>query len=239
MLSVLNEIMIEDGFLVPDLTLYTIGYYFVMIAFYAAAYIFMSLGLYKMAKSRWIRKPWLAWLPLGNLWILGSISDQYQYVAKGEIKNRRKTLLWLGIAAFVFMMALEGLTFFAALMQIKLSVESLRGIVVSFGMLGLSVLLAIAAVWLTVEIFISLYDLYVSCDPENATMFLVLSIVFSITMPFFVFACRNKERGMPPRKTEQAAEPDVPATESALEMPQEETPAEPQDEAPSEPVVAE
>ena len=31
-------------------------------------------------------------------------------------------------------------------------------------------------------------------------LFLVLSIVFNITEPFFVFSCRNKDFGMPPRK---------------------------------------
>jgi hypothetical protein len=45
-------------------------------------------------------------------------------------------------------------------------------------------------------------DLYASCCPENQVLFLVLSILFNVTLPFFVFACRNKDGGMPPRKDE-------------------------------------
>ena len=40
------------------------------------AYVLWSLGVYTIAKRRGIRKPWLSWIPVGNLWILGSISDQ-------------------------------------------------------------------------------------------------------------------------------------------------------------------
>ena len=63
-------------------------------------YIFHSLGLYTIANRRGIHHSWLAWLPVGNLWLLGSIADQYQYVVKGKIKNRRKVMLGLSIAVF-------------------------------------------------------------------------------------------------------------------------------------------
>ena len=62
------------------------------------AYILQALALYTIAKRRGIRKPWLAWIPFGNSWILGSLSDQYHYVTKRTIKNRRKLLLGLEIA---------------------------------------------------------------------------------------------------------------------------------------------
>ena len=38
-------------------------------------YIFQSVALYSMAKNRGIANPWLAWLPIGNHWIAGSLSD--------------------------------------------------------------------------------------------------------------------------------------------------------------------
>ena len=58
-------------------------------------YIFQGLTLSTVARRRGINNPWLAWVPVGNVWMLGCISDQYRYVAKGQVKNRRKTMLVL------------------------------------------------------------------------------------------------------------------------------------------------
>ena len=38
-------------------------------------YVIKSLGLYTIAKRRGIHHPGLAWVPIANTWILGSISD--------------------------------------------------------------------------------------------------------------------------------------------------------------------
>ena len=55
-----------------------------------AAYILTALAIYRISCRRGLNNPWLAWIPVVNCWILGSISDQYRYVAKGETKNKRK-----------------------------------------------------------------------------------------------------------------------------------------------------
>ena len=62
---------------------------------------------------------------------------------------------------------------------------------------GVQTLLNLASIALSVMIYIALYKVYKSCDPKHAVLFLVLSIIFNITLPFFVFACRNKDLGMP------------------------------------------
>ena len=64
-------------------------------------YILQAWALYTIAQRRGINKPWLAWIPVVNVWILGSISDQYQYVVKKQVKNKRKVLLGLNIAMAV------------------------------------------------------------------------------------------------------------------------------------------
>src|SRR5699024_11895073 len=56
-------------------------------------YIFQSCSLYSIAKRRGISNPGLAWVPVAFVWILGSVSDQYQYVVRGKVCNRRKILL--------------------------------------------------------------------------------------------------------------------------------------------------
>ena len=70
---------------------------FVSVALAITQYVLSSLGMYQIAKRRGIPNPWLAWLPVGQAWILGSISDHYQYVAKGKQRNYRKILMGLEI----------------------------------------------------------------------------------------------------------------------------------------------
>ena len=57
--------------------------------------IFAAIGFYSIAKRRGILRPWLAWLPVGQNWIVGSISDHYQLEINYRTKNKRKVLLCL------------------------------------------------------------------------------------------------------------------------------------------------
>lgn len=60
-----------------------------------------AVALYTIAKRREINKPWLACIPVVSGWILGSVSDQYRYVTKRKVKNKRKWLLGLSILGVV------------------------------------------------------------------------------------------------------------------------------------------
>jgi len=163
---------------------------FAMLLFYVGCYILSSLGVYTIAKRRGIRHPWLAWFPYSNMWILGSISDQYQYVVKGRIKNRRKVLL----AVMIAMAALTvPITAFEIMFALGLNVAMVLVVLTCL------VLAALAIVGSVFQ-YMAYYDLFRSCLPENATVFLVLGILFQVTLPFFLFACRKHEKGMPPRK---------------------------------------
>lgn len=53
----------------------------------------------------------------------------------------------------------------------------------------------------------ALYDIYVSMDPGNSVLFTVLSILFRVTKPVFLFINRNKDGGMPPRREVPRQEP--------------------------------
>ena len=176
-----------------------------------AVYVFIALSLYTIAQRRGISKPWLAWIPVVNVWILGSISDQYRYVVKGEIKNKRKTLLGLNIASVVLsivMVIVVIVQVVSAAMDIGMAGYASEQEV--FGVLGKFILtvalVSIPGMVIAVTGFvissIALYDVYRSCDPENSTLYLVLSLIpgiNSITKPLFLFLCRNQDKGMPPR----------------------------------------
>ena len=169
-------------------------------------WVFWSLGLYKIAKRRGIRSPWLAWIPVGNQWILGSVSDQYQHLIQGKVTSRRKILLILnavGMAVGVGSGILTVLQAIAAQTDVG---------VVAFGLIGMLVPLLTWGVGVTVMVFshICSYDLYRSCDPKNAVVFLVLGILLPVCEPFFYFSCRKKDLGMVVPRTDMPEPAELP-----------------------------
>lgn len=171
------------------------------------SYIFSALALYTLAERRGIRNSWLAWIPIANVWVLGSLSDQYRYVVRGEIRSKRKVLLILRIISSVLGMVLMGIVAMLTVgvmgmvfggMTDEQFLRELMG--PAMGLMGMGLPLAGIGIAYTIIRFIALYDVYLSCDPQNGVLFLVLSIFIGVTRPFFLFACRNKDYGMPPRR---------------------------------------
>ena len=173
-----------------------------------AAYVLSSLALYTIAKRRGLNHAWLSWIPVANVWILGSIADQYRYVARGEIKSKRKVLLTLNIISAVLTAVMVCLcigavvgAFSGAIMGRPEDVIMSNLLSNLAGMLVLIVPILGVAIAAAIIRYMALYDLYSSCDPDNKTVFLVIGILFGITEPVFLFLCRNKDLGMPPRRT--------------------------------------
>lgn len=197
-------------------------------------FILQALALYTIAQRRGIKKPWLAWIPLVNVWILGSISDQYQYVVKRQVKNKRKVLLGLNIAmavigsvvliAAVWLLAilllmiisiptildpeilLSNLMYYAGNNIVLLNLLALAGI--------LAIPLAVLSVIQIVYFYMALYDVFRSCQPSNRILYLVLSLVGNVVVDgaycIFLMLCKDKDLGMPPRKTVVATPPEIP-----------------------------
>lgn len=170
-------------------------------------YIFQAVGVYTIAKRRGIKHAWLAWIPVASYWAVGCIADQYRYVAKGQVKNRRTIMLTLAIISAVLSgvtSVISGAGISALLEQMLREGGQITQGVVAGGAFGVSALLSLVSSGVSIALlvfwFISLYDLYTSCDPKNNVVFLVLGILFSFLNAFFIFANRNKDRGMPPRK---------------------------------------
>ena len=169
-------------------------------------YVLRSLALYTLAQRREIPFAWLSWVPVLSCWILGSLSDQYRYVVKGQVKSRRSLLLVLrvlrgllttGILAYAVFVAITLLGPMNRSFQYY-GISSMLKPLASIGILGM--LLAGVSIAATVFRFMALYDVYVSVDPVNAVLFLVLSILVPVVEPFFLFFNRDKDTGMPPRR---------------------------------------
>lgn len=179
------------------------------VLFSIAAYVMTSLALYTMAQRRGLNRPWLAWIPVVNCWIVGSLSDQYRYVVKDEIKSKRKVLLILQLIQAVLstaVMAVAVAMIFGAVGSLMRGaseeqiLESILGPAVSI--VGMSLPLAGVAIAYVILRYMAMYDIYRSMDPANCVLYLVLSILFGVTEPFFLLFNRNKDLGMPPRRQE-------------------------------------
>ena len=153
-------------------------------------WILSSVGLHKVAKRRGIAHAWLAWLPVGREWVLGSVSDQYQHLVQGKITARRRILLILEAACIVV-----GIVYVVTTVMAELMADgAVGGILLA---VGIPYLLFIGVYIATMVFFhICNYDFYRSCKPESAVVFLVLGILIPVCQPFFYFACRKKDLGM-------------------------------------------
>ena len=178
-----------------------------------ASYVFTALALYTIAQRREIKKAWLAWVPVLNVWILGSISDQYRYVVKNEVRSKRKVLLTVSILQFiattVAVINLAAASFMAIYNYApdRGMTEVLRQMLSS---LAFFIPVAILGILALVFRIMALYDLYTSCDPANNVLYLILSLIpyiSTVTQPLFLFLCRNRDDGMPPRRDASAEEP--------------------------------
>lgn len=171
-------------------------------------YVVTSLSLHAMAKGRFIEKAWLAWIPVGNLWILGSIADHYQLCARGRVKSRRKVLMGIYIVMAAILVGMI-VVCFQMVKDLRGVVDLYSGRVIGdwWGAIGneliwlavLYLLVICAAIVQLVFAYICYYDLFRSCDPKNAVIYLVLSIVFPVILPVFLFACRHKQLGLTPQ----------------------------------------
>ena len=188
--------------------------YFLTVGASLVMYVLNAVGIYRIAKRRGIHHSWLAWVPIGSSWVLGSISDHYQYVVNHKKTYKRKILLILGIVLAVVALLVLGAV--VALMLTSGSAGESAAFSLAIALLVLAYLvMAGVAITYTVFHYIAYYDLFRSSKPNNAILFLVLSIIFNVTLAFFVFACGNSDEGMPERRprTPASAIPDQSETE--------------------------
>lgn len=170
--------------------------YLLLLGLAIVSYVLESLALYQLAKRRGIRNYGLAWVPVGSTWILNALGDQYEGIRTG----RKQSLRWwaLGIAGGIAVLVIAFcVIMFATLIPLavyddRLPPEQISGLMSSMAAFFLIYMLVfVALIALTVLNSISLYRVYRSTKPDCAVVFTVLSIVVSVTTPFFLFVCRK------------------------------------------------
>lgn len=163
-------------------------------------------GLYTIAKRRGLRRAWLVWIPVAGKWILGSLSDQYRYLVRGQYQSRRKILLGLSIANSLLTLCTLSTALCCAGAVLPVW-ERLSASEAASALLAPSMVLAISGcILLALKVLefifkqLCMVDLYRSCDPVNAIAYLVFGILLRFLEPFFLLALRKRDNGLPPRR---------------------------------------
>ena len=211
-------------FIIIGVVLYLllIVFYYAMIALGKASivfsYVMQGIGLSAMAKNRGVERPWLAWVPMANTWLLGKISDQYREKVTGEDPNLRKNLLIQKIvktaAALSLVVALllcyVGMIAVLASAQIfALDVDTVMptmAIAMYIMLLASYVAIMVTSVIYLISQYKALFDIYRTSDPKTSTLFFVLSFFSQVALTLGIFLNRNKTLGMPPEPEEISAE---------------------------------
>lgn len=164
-------------------------------------YVFESIAFYTLAKRRGIQYPGLAWVPVANMWIIGSLADDYMNVT--ELRKTKSRYLLLSLEAVSAVISI-----LATVMSLGFVLEMIREIfneqsyevggyiLGSLSLLGMSCILWVLVIVRSVFLYIALYRIFKSCQPGNAVLYLLLAIFVSVSLPFILFAIRNKDEGM-------------------------------------------
>lgn len=170
--------------------------------FSLALYILKAKGIYTIAKRRGIRRAWLAWIPLADYWVAGSLSDQYKHSVKGKSACSRYILPVLAVVSGLVALVSSGVSLGTVTEVIECIMDNDLESIAYAGTLatGSSGLLGLLADGLDIAMLvfwqITLYDIYAAANPRYAVTFLVLGIIFPVTIPFFLFFNRKKDEGM-------------------------------------------
>lgn len=166
-----------------------------------AIYLLESISVYKMAKSAEIKNPWLAFIPVANDWVFGTLAEKYK--KKNRTKSARFGII-LPVLEGIVLIETIALTIFTVISVKEITGYALDAVNTSAEMapeqfmslipvIILYFALMAVAIAYAVVFFIALWRVYYSFDKSNATLYIVLSIIFTISVPIILFIIRNRK----------------------------------------------
>ena len=166
-----------------------------------AIYLLESISVYKMAKSAEIKNPWLAFIPVANDWVFGTLAEKYK--KKNGTKSARFGII-LPVLEGIVLIETIALTIFTVISVKEITGYARDAVNTSAEMapeqfmslipvIILYFALMAVAISYAVVFFIALWRFYSSFDTSNATLYIVLSIIFTISVPIILFIIRNRK----------------------------------------------
>lgn len=182
--------------------LFLIILYGALFLFSIADYVLSSLGLYGIAKKRDISLAGLAWLPIGNLWVLGSIIDSYEEYKKDHFKKWHILLPVLSavvIVAYVLIYVLYFVMYFAMFgtMVAEANVEELpeaaMGTFIIFMIIILLLVVVLSLIMVAMQALnsIAIYKTFESIAPKKAIKYLILSLILPLAEGICMLKCKK------------------------------------------------
>lgn len=126
-------------------------------------YVFTALSLYTMAKNKGCEHSWFAWIPFLNGYLEGELIGDTVPLFSSDVDIPYAKWI-LSIGSIIV----------AALVQIPYIGWVISVLFLIYG-------------------YLTMYRLYRLYNSERAVLFTVLSIIFSVCMPFFLFSMRNND----------------------------------------------
>ena len=178
-----------------------IGTFTISLLIGLALYLLESIGVYKMEKSAEIKNPWLAFIPVANGWVFGTLAEKYK--KKNGTKSARFGIILPVLEGIVLIEAIA-LTIFTVISIKEITGYALDAVNTSsemapeqfMSLISVIILyfaLMAVAIAYAVVFFIALWRVYSSFDKPNATLYIVLSVVFTISVPIILFIIRNRK----------------------------------------------
>ena len=162
-----------------------------------AIYILRSIALTRLSQNRGFDNPWIGWIPFCSGYALGRISDDIN-IKRGKTTNHRKILLGTNIAVGALELIGLGVMIPAVVSLIQHSINygsSVTGAEAAAPVLAGSFLImigAIVAIVYAVFNYIALYSVFKDYAPNNAVLYLVLSLLVGGSDTIILFIIRNK-----------------------------------------------
>lgn len=200
MFDYLTELGLPEEVVSFFLTVF-IGVFAVSAVIGIAIYLLESISVYKMAKSAEIKNPWLAFIPVANDWVFGTLAEKYK--KKNGTKSARFGIILPVLEGIVFIESIA-LTIFTVISIKEITGYALDAVNTSTEMapeqfmslipvIILYFALMAVAIAYAVVFFIALWRVYSSFDKSNATLYIVLSVIFTISVPIILFIIRNRK----------------------------------------------
>ena len=168
------------------------------------SYLLTAFGIFNMGKSLGVKNPWLSFIPYANIYAFGRIAEHYNKKDGRPSAKFSKILLILNIVTVVVALGLIIAILVGAVLEAishpdmnayfeseEFAVNGLYTFILPL-LLGTLVIMGLAIANAIIT-YVALWRIYSIFDPETATVYLVLSIFFSILQPIFIFILRNKQ----------------------------------------------
>lgn len=197
--GILGQIFEEAGMTESELAVFS-GIMLVYFAFFGiialVMYLLEAFGLYGMAKGSGIGRPWRGFVPFANIFLFGKIAERY--VKKDGKKSAKFGGLLLAFEILTLVLAFVTMAFVISMIFVLATAENETELVNSiivpmFAMLISCFVLIGVSIAYVVIYYVALWRIFTAFDYNNATVYFVLSILFSFLGPIFLFVLRNKQ----------------------------------------------